>query len=357
MVHARDNAEAIALYGGEQVEARQLRGRFSFVVGNFKRLILWQRHLSLFTSAYSNAASLVPYFMLAGAYFSGRFGLGRFTQAAFAFSMLQDSLSLIVNQFQSLTDYASVVNRLAAFTEECTRAPACPGPRGIEIVEGSPLSIQHLWLTTPDGKRDLVRGLSLEVRPGDSLLIMGPSGAGKTSLVRALAGLWRFGEGRIVRPPLEQIIFQPQRPYMLLGSMRDQLTYPGTHDLPDQALLGALAAVNLADLPSRFGGLDCDLNWAEVLSLGEQQRLAFARLLLNHPRYAILDEATSALDPDNEDLLYRRLGQTDATVISVAHRRNLLKFHRQVLDLGTMPDAPSLVEMNGAPVGGGTDWR
>jgi len=335
LVHARNNAEAIALYQGERQEARHLDSRFARVVGNFKLLLLWQRHLTLFTHTYNNAAGLVPYFVLAGAYFSGRFKLGEFTQAAFAFEMLQRSLSLVVNRFEGLTEYASVVNRLADFSEQCEQAaaPIRAGNKAIEVSEGDCLAAKDLSVLTPDRSRLLQEHLSFRVNPGHGLLIVGPSGVGKTTLMRVVAGLWRQGSGLIVRPPLEQILFLPQRPYLILGSLRDQLRYPRARECDDRALLAVLAAVNLAELPARWGGLDGQADWAAVLSMGEQQRLAFARLLLNRPRWAFLDEATSALDPETEALLYGHLARLPVTVISIAHRTTLRRYHRECLQL------------------------
>jgi vitamin B12/bleomycin/antimicrobial peptide transport system ATP-binding/permease protein len=346
LVHARDNAEQIARYQGARDEARQLSTRFARVLGNFKLLILWQRHLTFFTEGYDDLANLVPYFVLAGAYFSGHFKLGEFTQAAYAFAVLQDSLSLVIDRFQSLTDYASVVNRLATFKKECEKADA-PEPAGaerIEVVEDGRLAIKNLTLMTPDRSRTLLEGLSTAVNEGDALLVMGPSGVGKSSLMRAVAGLWDSGSGRIERPPLDQIMFLPQRPYMILGSLRDQLCYPSAGDATEEEQLEALKEVNLVDLPARFGGLDAEMHWVDVLSAGEQQRLAFARLLLNRPRYAFLDEATSALDPANEELLYAKLARMPTTVISLGHRPSLRKFHTQVLRLGSSLDHETALE-------------
>jgi vitamin B12/bleomycin/antimicrobial peptide transport system ATP-binding/permease protein len=201
-----------------------------------------------------------------------------------------------------------------------------------------------LTLMTPDRSRTLLEGLSTAVNEGDALLVMGPSGVGKTSLMRAVAGLWDSGSGRIERPPLDQIMFLPQRPYMILGSLRDQLRYPSAEDATEEEQLEALKEVNLVDLPARFGGLDAELHWVDVLSAGEQQRLAFARLLLNRPRYAFLDEATSALDPGNEELLYARLARMPTTVISLGHRPSLRKFHTRVLRLGSSLDHEAALE-------------
>jgi putative ATP-binding cassette transporter len=163
---------------------------------------------------------------------------------------------------------------------------------------------------------------------------MGPSGCGKSSLLRAIAGLWNAGTGTIVRPESEQMLFLPQRPYMVLGTLRDQLLYPNPHlDVTDEQLQQVLAQVNLDGLDARFGGFDAEQDWADVLSLGEQQRLTFARLLLNKPAYAILDEATSALDLSNEEQLYQQLQAIGSTYLSVGHRSTLSNYHQALLEL------------------------
>ena len=335
LVHVRDNIEPILMYGGEQHENAQLRRRFSKVVGNFKQLILWQRNLGFFTESYGSVAALVPYWFLAATFVGGRLQFGQVVQAAAAFMSLHGSLSIVVTSFPSLADYANVIHRLSEFLAEAdaAREAETDGREMIEIVEGSGVGLEHLTVVTPGGGRTLVGDLTVDAGALAPLLIQGPSGTGKTSLMRVIAGIWREGVGAVTRPALSEVLFLPQRPYMILGSLRDQLTYPRAAGLSDEQLREALTAVNLPDLPERFGGLDVEMHWADVLSPGEQQRLAFARLLLNRPRYAFLDEATSALDVANERLMYELLSKQHIPFLSAGHRQTLLKFHRNVLQL------------------------
>jgi putative ATP-binding cassette transporter len=202
------------------------------------------------------------------------------------------------------------------------------------MIAADRVAVEHLTLQTPNYQRTLIEDLSVELATGQGLLVMGPSGCGKSSLLRVIAGLWKSGKGAIVRPEADQILFLPQRPYMILGTLRDQLRYPQTHlEVEDSHLKQVLEQVNLADLDERFGGFDAEADWADVLSLGEQQRLTFARVLLNKPNYAILDEATSALDLDNEERLYQHLRAIGTTFLSVGHRSTLANYHQSVLEL------------------------
>lgn len=165
-------------------------------------------------------------------------------------------------------------------------------------------------------------------------MITGTSGSGKSSLLRAIAGLWCSGSGTILRPHAQDMLFLPQQPYMLPGSLRSQLLYPNKdRQVTDAQLLDLLVRVNLPDLADRFGGLDTEVDWQKVLSIGEQQRLAFARVFLTRPRFVMLDEATSALDVANEASLYQQLMSIDTTLVSVGHRATILKYHKQVLEL------------------------
>ncbi|KAL4440466.1 hypothetical protein ABPG75_003467 [Micractinium tetrahymenae] len=453
LVRVRENAESIAFYGGEDNEQRLLNARLRAAVDNFLELLKASRNLSFFTSFYRFLISVLPAAVVAPLYFRGEIEFGVINQSASAFNHILTDVSLVVYQFEAIAGFSAVVDRLGEFREVLhgsrnggtatvdpialaassdaeDAAPAAGSSSsssggvpqgaggegeggGITITDlpgtsgRSLLDIQDLTLRVPSSGTTLVSGLTLSVTPGQSLLIMGPSGAGKTSILRTVAGLWNSGSGHIVRhgQPMGRaegegdIFFVPQRPYVVLGTLRDQLLYPtwaqpleateaaaaeaaaaeggkaagsssdgggsdgsggsgtGSHaaaavsvgssddsssssngagrrrPLPtDAQLREALRTVQLAPLLERIGGnLDAVADWASTLSLGEQQRLAFARVLLAKPQLVLMDESTSALDTRNERLLYQALRDAGITFISVGHRPTLTQFHERVL--------------------------
>ncbi|MEB3342508.1 ABC transporter ATP-binding protein/permease [Okeania sp.] len=344
LVHIRDNAESIAFYQGEEQELWQIKQRFTQVFQNFNLLIGWQRNVDYFTTSYRYAVIILPSLIMAPIYFAGEIKYGDITQAGFAFSQVLGAFSLVVSQIDNLTAFAAGINRLSKFKDTLEdRQKKLPEiiNREIDITENSRLVLENITLNTPlnyeainKNQKTLVKNLSVVLQPSKGLLIVGKSGVGKSSLLRAIAGLWKSGTGCLKRPNLEEMLFLPQRPYMILGSLKQQLLYPKINQYFDEYTLHKiLKIVNLGDLPDRLGGFDIELEWENVLSLGEQQRLAFARLLLTQPSYAILDEATSALDLQNEAELYQKLQTTKTTFISVGHRLSLLKYHHQVLEL------------------------
>ncbi|HEY9747728.1 MAG TPA: ABC transporter ATP-binding protein/permease [Allocoleopsis sp.] len=341
LVRIREHAEAIAFYRGEERESQAVQHRFLEVFDNVKRLLIWELNLNVLTNAYEFIPFILPALVVAPAIFAGEMEVGKVSEAQGAFVRVFFSLNVVVARFQALTTFGAGINRLYTFAEflEQTETKQTAGAdtvaqSTIETVTADRLAVEHLTLETPNHKRTLIENLSVAVPPRQGLLVMGPSGCGKSSLLRAIAGLWNSGQGTVLRPEPEQILFLPQRPYMVMGTLRDQLLYPNTHiEVDDQRLKQILQLVNLADLDERFGGFEAQQDWADVLSLGEQQRLTFARLLVNQPQYAILDEATSALDLENEERLYQQLQAIGTTFLSVGHRPTLANHHQQVLQL------------------------
>lgn len=334
LARVRENAEAIAFYQGETHELKHIQQRFLAAFHNFSRLIRWQLSLTLFQNGYQYLTFLLPFILLAPRIFTGELEVGAVTQSQAAFERLGAIFGIVIMQFDKLSAFGAGVNRLDRFAEAMHQlAQNCTTPT-IEMIPATNLSIHQLTLITPDTRKPLLKNLSVTVATGQSLLIMGASGLGKTSLLRAIAGLWQLGSGTIARPARSDLLFLPQRPYLIPGSLRQQLLYPHNHkQLCDPQLMQVLQQVNLLHIAYRFGGLDGIANWSIVLSGGEQQRLAFARLLLTQPQYALLDEATSALDEENEERLYQLLQTLSLSVISVGHRLTLVPYHQQVLQL------------------------
>jgi ABC-type uncharacterized transport system fused permease/ATPase subunit len=333
LVRVRENAESIAFYGGQNQELQQIKQKFIRVFANIKRLIRWQFQLNVFQNGYQFITFILPFIILAPRIFDRELEIGAVTQAQAAFERVGLALGLIITQFNQISVLAAGTQRLTELKNGIQKLSSLPPEDKIKILENRYIAVKNLTLETPK-QISLIKDLSLTVQPGESLIIVGVSGVGKTSLLRAIAGLWVHGKGKIERPPNEHILFLPQRPYMPWGSLRQQLIYPLTEtNIQPEILLKILQEVHLPDLATRHGGLDAVIDWSRVLSLGEQQRLAFARLLVIKPKYAILDESTSALDVETEAGLYQKLQTTSITYISVGHRKELLNYHQLVLEL------------------------
>ena len=335
LMRLRENAESIAFYRGEAQERALIDGKFDAVYSNYAKLIKKQRSLNLFQTAFSQLTLVIPSMILAQGVLSGELEVGRAVQAAGAFAAVLSAVSVIVDNFESLSRFVAGIGRLDALAQQLQlvkpKQPAAAVP-GIDARIGPHVALESLTLHTPQSERLLIRELSLELKPGAGLLITGASGCGKSSLLRAIAGLWRKGSGVVQHPDMKGVLFLPQQPYLQMGSLRSQMLYPALKsELDDARLLEILNEVQLPSLAERVGGLDAVQDWEKLLSVGEQQRLAFARVLVHEPELVILDEATSALDSVNEGHLYRRL--RGRTLISIAHRAALLRHHTQVLEL------------------------
>jgi putative ATP-binding cassette transporter len=336
LVRLRDHADSIALLQSEGREKGRLRRRLAHVLENFRLIIGVNRNLGFFTSWYGYMTQLIPVLITVPLYIRGEIEFGQVMQAQVGFNFVLDAFSLLVKEFQRITTFAAVVERLGTFYE-ATEPPSLSSKPSIEIIEeDSRLAYKGLTLMAPDDGRLLLADLSLEVPRGKRLLISGPDGSGRTALMRVTAGLWKTGQGRLVRPPLRKIMFLPQQPYLTLGSLRDQLLYtlPPREHVSEGRLLSVLQEVQLETILERVGGLDVEQrDWTSILSLGEQQTLAFARLLLAVPEFAFLDEAVSALPAERVHNLYELLSRTATTYISIGPEPELLEYHNQLLQL------------------------
>ncbi|MDZ8064931.1 MAG: ATP-binding cassette domain-containing protein [Nostoc sp. DedQUE08] len=335
LTHFRTHAESVAFFRGEKQESNIIDRRFSNLIKNAKRKIDWEKNNEIFNRGYQAVIQIFPYIVFGPLQIKGEIDFGEISQASICCYFFANALGDLINEFGNSGRFSSYVERLSEFSDALKSVTKQPeNVSTIKTIEENHLAFESVTLQTPNYEQVIVENLSLSVQPGEGLLIVGPSGRGKSSLLRAIAGLWDAGTGRLVRPPLEEVLFLPQRPYIILGTLREQLLYPNTNrQISDAELKKFLQQVNLQNLLSRVDGFDTEVPWENILSVGEQQRLAFARLLVTRPSFTILDEATSALDLKNEGSLYQQLQETKTTFISVGHRESLFDYHQWVLEL------------------------
>jgi vitamin B12/bleomycin/antimicrobial peptide transport system ATP-binding/permease protein len=335
MVRLRENAEGVALYKGEAPERTGLLGRFERVRANWWELMRLTKRLTYFTAGYAQAAVVFPFIVAAPRFFSGALTLGGLTQIADAFGQVQDSLSWFVSNYAGIASWKASVDRLLTFKQALDQASAdAEKSEGIQVrpEPGKTLRAENLDLALPgvDGKagRLIVAGASLEIQPGSRVLLTGPSGGGKSTLFRALAGIWPFGKGLVRVPAGARFLFLPQKPYIPIASLRDAVCFPAASNaFSDEEIRETLRACKLEAFTERLDELQ---NWSMSMSAGEQQRLAIARALLNKPDWLFLDEATASLDEPTEASLYGTIRERlpHATLVSIAHRPAVAAYHQ-----------------------------
>jgi len=350
LVRFRENTEGVALYHGEADEFRGFRKRFEHVVGNWWGIMRRQKRMAYFTSGYGLGAWIVPSIVAAPRYFRGELGLGGLMQTTQAFQQVQDALSFFIQSYKEIAAWSAVVERLAGFERALEHVRHQSTDGGVRRAEGRPthLTVEGVDLDLPDGQ-PLMANINLSLLRGETVLLGGASGSGKSTLVRAIAGIWPFGRGEIHVPQGARVLFLPQRPYLPIGALRDVVSYPmPAGGVDDKTLREALEAVGLTEIA---GCLDEEAHWALQLSPGEQQRMAFARALVQKPGWLFLDEATSALDETTEACLYRLVRERlpETMVFSIGHRGTLGPFHARRLMVKLSANGPaSIVEMPAA---------
>jgi len=344
LVRVRENAEGIALYNGEQREADLLNLRFADIFRNGWQVLFTQAQLAFYQAGYGQLAIIFPYVVTADRFFAGVITFGVMTQTASAFGQVQTALSFFVDNYTSLAELRAVMDRLKGLQEATDHKPETTldvvpqaGRRDVEA--------EGLTITLPNGQA-LLRDTRLELPKGRATLISGISGSGKSTLFRALAGIWPFGSGHVNIPAGARVLFLPQKPYIPIGTLRDAVKYPDEQSkATDAEIVGALEAVQLGHLAGR---LDEEAHWSNVLSGGEQQRVAAARALVFRPDWLFMDEATASLDDESEASVYNALKHRlpDTTMVSIGHRPALRQWHDRRLELRRAPgEVGRLVEV------------
>ena len=345
LVRFRDNVEAVALSRGEPLERLGALLRFHKVIENWWQLIRAQRNLMLVTTGIGQTNSLFPLLIAGPAYIAGVLSLGSVSQIRFAYGQVSGALTWFVNAYQEIARWRASIERLTSLSEamDVTAEDLRHADVRIVATQSPALRLADLELEAPDGSLLLERA-NATARPGERIAITGPSGSGKTILLRAVAGIWPFGEGRIEVPAGAKVLFVPQQAYLPLGTLRAVVSYPSAEgSIPDERVREALRLLGLGHLEAKLDGAG---PWDQQLSGSEQQRLALARVLLNEPDWVFLDKATSELDEGMEKRVYELLAERlpKSTIISVAHRPSLIPYHSRLWKLSPHDHGPASLQ-------------
>ncbi len=335
LVRVNESAESVSLYNGEDDERRNLDDFVEAVLKSTRRLSGALARLTWITSGYGWLAIVVPILAAAPGYFSGRLSFGGMMMVVGAFNQVQAALRYFVDNFPKIADWRSAVLRVATFRQAAIDLDEVTAQNGKIDIAPHPqgwLSFEGVSIALSDGSI-LIEDATAEIRPSERVLIMGESGAGKSTLFRAIAELWPWGSGTIRLPPGHEMMFLPQRPYLPLGTLRAALSYPASPETFEDADIRA--ALERCGLGEFLDMLDKHERWDKTMSLGQQQRVAFARVLLHKPRWVFMDEATSALDEENQASMLSLFDAElkGATVMSIGHRPGLEKFHTRTLHI------------------------
>jgi putative ATP-binding cassette transporter len=355
LIRLRERGEEVAIYRGEPFESISFQNCYKEISDNFRKIINRAALINAWKNIYGNASTIFPFIAAAPMFFSGGITLGVLMQINGAFREVKDSLSVLIENYQEIARLTASVNRILEFSRvmmDIESTLQIPPKNTVAVTSNfhNSLVFQNLTLRTPEGK-DLIKNFNLSVNAGETVLLMGPSGLGKSTLLRAISGIWPFGEGTIHLPAHSTIFIAPQKPYMPRGSLREGLLYPSVlKPIEDKYLIELLSSFGLKYLENSLHEIK---EWDLQLSIGEQQRIIFIRALIQKSDWIIMDEPTSAMDKENETNAYQMLNEylPNSTVITIGHSPSLKAFHKRVLNVNAheiwdpQPDDLSIIPL------------